>query len=199
MIYSHSSSSIQFYTCHLFSSFSENRISLSLFKHSPILGENILRPVQHESNEHVQLPVVVVQTAKERPASTCLRICNTLSALFLPAKWSKQVVWRRVCSATHAFNRSSRARPRDIDNREPRPSVYVLTWNGLCTTRDNEDMEGGGIYTRNHERVLPSKIVELYVKYVQTTNTTNLSVIVKFVFLIASTLDLIFLKRYKIW
>lgn len=144
MIYSHSSSSIQFYTCHLFSSFSENRISLSLFKHSPILGENILRPVQHESNEHVQLPVVVVQTAKERPASTCLRICNTLSALFLPAKWSKQVVWPRVCSATHAFNRSSRARPRDIDNREPRPSVYVLTWNGLCTTRDNEDMGRGG-------------------------------------------------------
>lgn len=197
MIYSHSSSSIQFYTCHLFSSFSENRISLSLFKHSPILGENILRPVQHESNEHVQLPVVVVQTAKERLASTCLRICNTLSALFLPAKWSKQVVWRRVCSATHAFNRSSRARPRDIDNRD---QACTFSREMACVPRETmRTWGGGGIYTRNHERVLPSKIVELYVKYIQTTNTTNLSVIVKFVFLIASTLDLIFLKRYKIW
>lgn len=144
--------------------------SLSLSFSLQTFLPSILRSVQHESNEHVQLPVVVVQTAKERPTSTCLRICNTLSALFLPAKWSKQVVWRRVCSGAHAFNRSSRARPVTLTIAS-RDQACTFSREMACVPR--ETMRTWGAFTRehfdeNHECVLASKIVNC------TLNTSNI-------------------------
>lgn len=57
-------------------------------------------------------------------------VCNTFTDLFLPAKRPKRVAAdrRRVCAPVHTrLIEGGRARPRDIDNRAPRPSVFALT------------------------------------------------------------------------